>query len=155
MKAMYVKRLLKLADFLQQLPPQKFNFSSFTQRGDKPMLEALEARRSNCGTTACAIGWMPAVFPRTVCWIGVDKPGYELQVALRDGARKRDPFWGTRERLKNFDVAERFFGLSRKEVHTLFNPDENSDSLSSNATAKQVAAHIKRFVRTKLREART
>lgn len=155
MQAMYAKRLLKLADFLQQLPPQKFDFRSFTMRGDKPMLEALKARRSSCGTTACAVGWMPAVFPRAVCWIGVDRPGYTLNVAMRNGARRRDAFWGTCKRVTNFDVAQRFFRLTYDETQTLFNPEENEDSLSADATAKQVATHIKRFVRAKQRVVRT
>lgn len=140
MQAVHAKRLLKLAAFLQELPKSKFDFGTFVHRGAKPMLEALKARRSRCGSVACAVGWMPAVFPRHVRWVGSDVDGGNLQVTLRD-----EDYYGY-----NFDVAEVFFGLSYDETRDLFNPDNGSDdSLPFSATPKQVAGAIRRFVREK------
>lgn len=53
-------RLLKLADFLEELPPEKFNFFKVVSRG--------EHNGHTCATVACAIGWTPKVFPRLVKW---------------------------------------------------------------------------------------
>ncbi len=65
---MNAKRLLKLADFLDKLPRAKFDFGVIAMQDGKPMLEALKAGKERCGTVACAIGWMPAVFPRSLRW---------------------------------------------------------------------------------------
>jgi hypothetical protein len=149
MKAMYANRLLKLAAFLDKLPKAKFNFGTFTSLGGKPMMEALKAGRSRCGTTACAVGWMPAVFPRTACWIGKDQPYGHVIVGLRSDK-------GRRPRLTNFDVAERFFGLSYDETRNLFDPGSefaSDDAPGWTATPKEVAKHIRRFVRQKQKAA--
>lgn len=140
MQAMYAKRLLKLADFLDKLPKEKFNFGLIAEVGNKPMLEALKAGRQRCGTTACAIGWMPAVFPRQVCWVGAEKSGEILEVGFR--AMTIDTYPAT-----NFGVAEQFFGLTSEESGLLFNPGETEDSLGDEATPKQVAGTIRKFVR--------
>lgn len=145
MKAVYVNRLLKLAVFLDKLPKAKFDFSTITSLGQKPMMEALKAGRHRCGTTACAIGWMPAIFPRQVCWVGEDRPYGDLNVGLRSaGAARRVG------KARNFAVAQRFFGISYEEALHLFNPGDIS--LRYDATPKQVAKHIRRFVRERQRE---
>ena len=54
------ERLLKLADFLQELPKDKFDFTSVVEEYD---------RENECGTLCCAIGWTPAVFPDLVKWL--------------------------------------------------------------------------------------
>ncbi len=45
----YYQRLLKWADFLEELPAEQFN---------------LQYWRKDCGTVACAAGWLPTIFPR-------------------------------------------------------------------------------------------
>ena len=132
MNAIQRKRLLKLADFLEQLPPQKFDFGVIVTEGAKPMLEALKAREESCGTVACAIGWMPAVFPRLTKWKR-SRSGLGLVVGLKDTSKYR-----------NFEVAERFFGISKDDARYLFNPGDSV--LSYDASAKQVAKHIRSFV---------
>lgn len=154
MNATQRKRLLKLADFLDQLPPQKFDFDHIAVEGEKPHMEALKARTESCGTTACAIGWMPAVFPRLTRWTRTRSFfGYPLgiEVALH-GRRKA----------RNFKVAQEVFGLTEQEADWLFMPDtvvnngltlwedgyaEATSPCGGNATPKQVARHIRKFVK--------
>lgn len=154
MNATQRKRLLKLADFLDQLPPQKFDFGSIAIEREKPHMEALKARKESCGTTACAIGWMPAVFPRLTEWKGRCKlfdGDTLLSVGFRGGRGERD-----------FQVAEEVFGLTEQEAEWLFMPDAVVDNglmpwdegykdmyspCGSNTTAKQVARHIRKFVK--------
>lgn len=50
-------RLLKLADFLQTLPPEKFSLFGYVQ-------ESI----GGCGTVCCAIGWLPKLFPESWRW---------------------------------------------------------------------------------------
>jgi hypothetical protein len=132
MKAVYRKRLLKLAAFLDTLPREKFDFAVVTRIGKKPMLEALKAGHERCGTVGCAIGWMPAVFPRLVRW---DENNY---VCLKGDV---DDYNADRY------AAERFFDLSDDEASCLFVPE--SSGLGALATPKQVARHIRQFVRAK------
>jgi hypothetical protein len=131
---MNAKRLLKLAAFLRQLPPHKFNFDVITYQVGKPMAKALAAREEHCGTVACAIGWLPAVFPRSVLWdSGSNVYTYPLVVLKRD------------LNATNFTAAQKLFGLDYHDSRYLFDPDRSG--LGSNATAVEVAAHIEQFVK--------
>lgn len=149
-KAMYTKRMLKLADFLDELPRQKFDFRVIFTQGTKPPLEALRAGAHRCGTVGCAIGWMPAVFPRDVKWSSWADRDVAQGVCLRSAAQEID-----------FEAAAVFFGLDIKESEYLFSPNGSmmkSDEIIEHriggaATPKQVAAHIRRFVAQKQAEA--
>jgi hypothetical protein len=55
-KAMNIEKLLKLCDFLDTLPPEKFNY-------DK------------CGTVCCAVGWLPKLFPDDWEWLKYNADG--------------------------------------------------------------------------------
>lgn len=50
-------RLLKLARFLESLPPESFNFSDVVSKSTE-----------SCGSVCCAIGWTPKVFPKLIKW---------------------------------------------------------------------------------------
>lgn len=131
MKAVHVKRLEKLADFLDTLPRQKFDFGTFGKEEGKPFMEALAAGKHRCGTVACAIGWTPAVFPRLMEW--------------------QDGFPAMRESGETcFSAAEELFGIDRDESRWLFNPGP-SNNLDNDATPKQVAKHIRKFLKEKQR----
>ncbi len=141
------KRLLKLAAFLRELPRQKFDFGTFFEQGDKAPLEALAAGAHRCGTVGCAIGWMPAIWPKLVRWsteTRYDNDDLSYQVAgvpeLRDGSAN------------GFYLAQVFFGIGYIAAHVLFDPEwsygySTKNPLSSNATPKQVAKHIERYVK--------
>lgn len=134
---MMTKRLLKLADFLDTLPRQKFNFDRIAEQSGKPMLAALLTGKTRCGTVACAIGWMPAVFPRHLKWSSADE--------LRPDVHLRAD-----EAMTDFDAASVFFDIAIEEADFLFTPgslDNGWSGLPGHATPKRVARHIRAFVR--------
>lgn len=124
---MRTDRLLKLADFLEAMPEEKFDFNIIAIEKGKPMLEALAAGHTKCGTAGCAIGWMPAVWPEELYWEGAQG----LDVA--DGKGN-----------VNFTVATAFFEISMSDADFLFMPGV-SDLVESVKPA-EVAAQIREFV---------
>jgi hypothetical protein len=165
MKHFHFNRLERLADFLYEIPRQKWDFSTVMELGEKPPLEALAAGKHKCGTMGCAVGWAPALFRRDLKWTNVGSGSYQMLIALRnptpeqrENIRRADagPFWAT--------VCE-YFGLTHPEALFLFNPEGYIDpnefnpdrkkyvnNLDGNATAKQVAKHIHRFIKAKRKE---
>lgn len=141
------RRLLKLATFLDTIPLKKFNFDIIASVGEKPMMEALKAGNRKCGTVGCAIGWLPAAFPRSFKW---DDPGtvYPHVRLTRDGI------------VADFEAAALFFGISRDDASWLFVPNNWSDryerhnGLAGSASPRAVAAHIRKFVKGEYRQAR-
>lgn len=145
MNAVGKKRLLKLADFLDKLPPEKFDFSEIAVQKGKPMREALKAGRTRCGTVGCAIGWMPAAFPRSLRW---DETRGWATRTFPDVCLINEP---TRV---DFDAAVTFFGITSADAYWLFQPGgwrglyaSEHNGLHNDATPKQVAKHIRKFVR--------
>lgn len=65
-------RLLTLAYFLRNLPPEKVKMASWVSLRDVPKAFKEDVRilleDLSCGTAACAIGWCPTVFPRSWVW---------------------------------------------------------------------------------------
>ena len=94
------------------------------------MKEALKVG-GGCGTVGCAVGWMPTVFPRLTKWT-------QENVALRED-----------ETVVEYAVAERVFGLDYYESRGLFSPTWSN--LGVRASPKQVAKHIRRFVKRRSR----
>lgn len=150
MNKVQARRLLKLADFLTALPKQKFDFAVVAHEYGKPMIEALKAGKTRCGTTACAIGWMPAVFPRQLMWLRGNPLGEERSLHVDFKVNGKGKY-------SSFEVAESFFGIDGVESRYLFNPrDEDGGretSLPYDATAKQVARRIRAFVKRKTKVA--
>lgn len=134
-------RLLKLAAFLRTLPPKLFDFNDICQLGTKKPLDAYRAG-GGCGTTACAIGWTPKVFPRSFEWLIEPQmgPGAHINVTLKGD------HW-----VDNFDAAEKFFGITYADARYLFMPrcfdGDGTKRLSESASAKTVARRIEAFVR--------
>lgn len=142
MKAVHSKRLEKLAEFLDTLPRQKFNFEEFVREEGKPMAEALKAGTYSCGTAACALGWTPAVFPRLVRWVK-DATGRTRIADVAGG------------QLTERALGQELFGLSESETVTLFYPKTHwvlPGVLPPSATPKQVARHIRRFLKSRATE---
>lgn len=123
-------RLLVLAEFLDKLPVEKFNFAIIADQHGKPMMEALAAGKTRCGTTACAIGWLPAVFPNEFEWKQV---GSRVDVLCVERDNRTD-----------FSAAEEFFNILPYQAEWLFIP--GASPLEDDATPQQVAEHIRGFV---------
>lgn len=128
------RRLLKLADFLERLPPERFNYDRWvdidTWKGAPDL---------SCGTTACAFGWattMPA-FRR-------------LGLRLRRTKTHEIEFLYRGLFCSPMEAAEQVFGLKNLEANWLFLPSFHIGSLGASpnpsATPMAVGQHIRRFV---------
>jgi hypothetical protein len=127
------ERLLKMAAFLEALPPHKFGFQNYVYLGSKSPAEALAAPDEHCGTTACAVGWMPAIFPEDFKWVeNCSYPTIHI-------AAKADYEWKAKK-------VYAFLGLNSDQFDFLFIPTYSQ--LGAAATAVQVAAQIREFVAT-------
>lgn len=150
MKTFQKRRLLKLAEFLHDMPRAKFDFRTIFNQGTKPPLEALAAGAHRCGTVGCAIGWMPAALPSVAKWTYMDVSSYgePKKLVVADIVLRED------EQCSDFRAAERAFGITYDESCWLFSPfggggtfgGSNSHNVGHRATAKQVARHIRKFV---------
>lgn len=130
------ERLIKMAEFLEKLPEHKFDFSSYVHLGSKSPSEALANPEEHCGTTACAIGWLPAMFPESFKWVGENIGSwgnYMLPVLIENDMWSEGDIRG-------------FLGINFNQYDFLFVPD--SSPLDKDADAKQVAKQIREFVST-------
>ncbi len=137
----YNGRLLRLAEFLENLPPERFDYSRWVGKDweGKPDL--------SCGTTACALGWA-ATMPE------FQELGLSLGVIYSDiGGVFLNGFYSPRE------AARVAFGLSPVEYAFLFDPVAAADigeddpdiylwsPPSRDASAAEVAGHIRKYVK--------
>lgn len=136
-------RLLRLAEFLDTLPPERWNYEVWvdTERWEgKPDL--------SCGTQACALGWACAMPEFQELGVRLLKTtnswGDEVARFLVDGYEDAGPL----------AAAKRLFGLNSAEVDRLFidtpshllDEDGNRPDDLEEVTPKHVAAEIRAFV---------
>lgn len=141
-------RLLRLADFLDALPPERFNYNTWVGPNWKG------AQDLSCGTTACALGWA-ATMPE------FRELGLRLSILPRSGARPWVVLDGAD--LDSHDeypweliaaASAAVFGLNPRETTHLFQPaerdpdDEFECELAdeSDFGPKDVAQKIRDFV---------
>lgn len=125
------RRLLKVADFLDKLDKSKFDYS-----------EVVSKYEGNCGTVCCALGWLPSIFKKDFSWTEVNYGwivGFDRLEVVRKGQRRDDIF----------ALASQYFSITEWESSLLFDPDNNN--LGDDATPKQVARHIRRFVSKRIK----
>jgi hypothetical protein len=114
------RRLLVLADFLEQLPPDRFNLAVWVS-------SIWQGREDlGCGAKACAMGWAATIPEFRALGLRLVRPvspstGKPLaaipELAIDEGA---DP-------LRGFEAAAALFGLSRTAADYLFDPDAYRD----------------------------
>lgn len=121
------ERLLKLVEHLEQgkLGHDKFDFTHIHSEN-----------RHKCGTSGCALGELPFVFPeqfrldRECCGV---------------------TYLYSKEMYSEFTLAAKWFDISYNESSFLFSPNDDNDTdinlLKSSATKEQVAQHIREFVK--------
>jgi len=130
--AVKTKRLLKLADFLEKLPRKRFGYDTWISSPEDLLAKGTEDDLKNCGTTACALGWA-CVMPEF----------------RRLGLRMVDFEPCTQTSACPLGAAQEIFGLTLDESSYLFVPNNyngwKESPLERNATAKQVARHIRKF----------
>lgn len=141
---MHTHRLEQLAQFLRALPASKFNFAilaSAEGKATKPLA---------CPAVGCAMGWMPAAFPRQGLYLR--RRRYHSALSLYSRKLSEDEMYWT--------VAAHFFDISYWESRALFDPEArwtnraatilrnlNLRELGKNATPREVAENLMRFVR--------
>jgi hypothetical protein len=132
------KRLLLLADFLEELPPGRFDYAQWAGM-DWQGKEDL-----SCGTSACALGWattMP-VFRRL--GLRLVKNAYGLGAVCMAGQDTVTAGIDT-----SFNAAAEVFKLDDEEAEFLFGPERDycgDESPREDALPSDVAAHIRAFV---------
>lgn len=149
------RRLLKLAAFLDKVKRSRFYFGSWVG-GDWKGAPDL-----SCGTTACALGWAASMpeFRRLGLRIRFDDS------IANEKWREHEVVLG---QLPGYHAAARLFGLTVSEATFLFiprecrpfrftsdrpsNPEVDLVSPGEDATPRQVATHIRRFVKRWQRE---
>jgi hypothetical protein len=151
--------LLKLADLLESLPPERFDYCMWAGSDWSP-----ESGLS-CGTTACALGWAT-----TIPELGLElRRGEVLNCYVsRVGQVAHHP---ASEGPHSLECAADVFDVSLEEATFLFCADEIDPRLGSRgddddqkydqeyldgelspsdeASAKEVAVHIRRFVKSR------
>lgn len=140
----YKNRLLKLADFLDKLPKNRFDYCTWV--GDD-----WEGKKDlSCGTTACALGWattIPAFRKLGLRMIRYNSGagGVCLKKQEHNIIDSYDDF------VYSLAAGKKIFGLDDIEFEYIFVPaDYNFDKKpGNNATPKQVAKHIRKFVKEK------
>lgn len=137
------RRLLKLAAFLDTVPRQRFNYETWVGASWQG------APDLSCGTTACALGWAASMptFRRLGLHL-VAIPGVNPNSEWESGA------YVVYGNLEAEEAGAALFGLTFDESVFLFGPDTSLEGLAwqspgSTATAKQVATHIRKFVKNR------
>lgn len=103
---MKAKRLLKLANFLEQeVPKHKFDMAIFVSETDEGHWPK---EAGHCGTTACAGGWATAV------------------PAFRKRGLKLSGGTITYNNLSDYSALSEFFDLSHRQTEYLFGGDARS-----------------------------
>lgn len=127
------RRLRKLICFLEKLPRSKFGFSREVSGASK--------NSHWCPTVACAIGWVPKIFPRLVRW-EFNANGSFINFVLNGG------------QIVNYrEVGEFLFGVPRRDDIFYPNGSCNSGELKDfdvnvcdyGATPKQVATMLRLY----------
>lgn len=129
-------RLLRLADFLDALPEDRFSFDVWA---------SYDWTDSQCGTSACALGWATTIpeFRALGLCMKVD-PAEEWKSPVLDTCTK--PTWEA-----TCDATREIFGLDKEMTQYLFVANNGEDhgygpQLFDDATASEVADHIREFV---------
>jgi len=132
------RRLLKLAEKLESLPREKFDF-------DRWVGEDWNGRAHECGTKACAMG-----HATTIRGLGLrvkKSPSGELFITDREA---KD--WWRTPGLETLESAARVFRISTMEARCLFVEGYKIPKKAVSPTAKRVAKSIRQFVRDKEHE---
>lgn len=138
--------LEELATLLEELPPERFDYFVWvgsTWQGQKDL---------SCGTTACAAGWATTLpsYRAKGLFLGQDEDDVEF------GSSIFYPMVQTVDRdwLSQTEAMAYVLDISEDEAWLLFVPQAKDGNLDleapdANASAKEVAAHIRRYIEVK------
>ena len=119
MKQIYKDRFGQLADFLVRLPVHHFTLEYLVYDREKELIRqdlknkliqiGKNTKQQSCGAVGCAVGWLPAVFPKIFEW-DIDSFGIDLVYKKNQG----DPHE------TSVACARSFFDITPKEAGYLF-----------------------------------
>lgn len=149
MNAVGARRLLKLAGFLETLHHSKFNLNEWVAGIKTKLMSEAPTKKGDCGTTACAVGWLPAIFPKSWGWTK-PKAFYDSfgNPANADIMYKRWPDSEMTQGQKLAAAAD-FFSIDYSDATELFMPAEYTRG--DRTTAKMVARRIRHLVKSESR----
>lgn len=120
------ERLLKLAAFIEKLPPRKVYMGCVARLNGAKRMNPFE-----CTSVACAMGWTPAVFPHLVAWAEEDDDVHRFVcLKRRDGEI-------------NEEAMTILFDIDESDALSIFNSGREKYH-----TPKQVALGIREYVKT-------
>ena len=123
------RRLLILADYLDTVPPECFDFA-LVKHGPDDITNG-----PVWGTVGCAMGYAPAALPGMIAF--VRPAAYETFIFVVPGS----------DRLMQYpEAAAHIFGMDRLEANDLFSPDRLGRGVDRYATPKQVSRRLRRYV---------
>ena len=108
-----MKRLGKLACFLETVHPSKFNLTLWVKGKNPKEMSINPTEEGRCGTAACAVGWLPKLFPRSWKW-------YDLPNSIFSRVQRLSK--NTSGRWDNLEDAANYFSITPFEAEHLFYP---------------------------------
>lgn len=136
MKTVYKRRMLRLAKFLDGLPPKKFDLRIIVDGTTKAPCKA-DIQNEACGTVGCAMGWSPIVFPTMLEYRQGSYGPEDFDVVIKNKSHKPK---------KNFHAIMKVLGIDYHESVDLFDP---GGYMSNNVGPKDVARKIRKLVKDK------
>lgn len=136
------ERMLRLAEFLDILPRERFDFS--TTRKEWTEKDVRHNGHGSCGTVGCAIGWCPNALPE-VCSV---KNSF-------DDSDQYDPTFYVDGKMVDphrdwVNVGELLFEIPYQDSFDLFTPwhsaPHDGTVLAGNASPKTVAQSLRNYV---------
>jgi hypothetical protein len=126
------EKLLRLADFLEILPDERFNLKRWSQDHFEP---------TACETTACACGWASVIFPELAL-----KP-------VKFNTGRKSIYFTDKDNIEYFGwiAIEKFFDLTQEEANDLFFVDSYREC-NIEPSRKNVIKRIREFVVAKATE---
>lgn len=147
-------RLVKVIKFLRTMPAEKFDYRYVVVKGGRELLEALAAGHERCGTTGCALGWLPAIFPEF--WEYYDRNWIDEKSPYRIITRLKRPLsaFSVSSANDTFEDAAQFFGLDGEVNDEDLGPtpvtwwlfDPASNTIPEDASPTVVADHLQRWL---------
>lgn len=149
-----IKRLTRLADYLETINPKNFDLSTWAEHNEiydaedelKPFKTVMrEIQEGACGTTACACGHAAMIpeFRKAGLKLEFNEEDYRSVEDLAVDFIFRPP--GSVNVYSGLDAAEMFFKLSDREAEYLFMPATYDENPTRKVVVKRIRQQIKRM----------
>lgn len=124
MERKYRDRWKKVIKFLENLPPEKFNFNRFVTECN-----------NGCGTVCCVVGWFADIFPRSFKWENLS-----TGKTITSCSRKGNAFG-------SIEDAATHLGVSYYDARQLFDTtNHNRERYGPNPEPKVLVKYIKEYL---------